>query len=85
MEESWLVYWILLLPDALILILVEVVPVDELHPSHHQKLGKRLQEIHETNKDETMLLGVSSLSSEHAAFLILYSVGGPFSSFCDHT
>ena len=85
MEESWLVYWILLLPDDLILILVEVVQVDELHPSHHQKLGKHLQEIHKTSKDETMLLGVCSLSSEQAAFLILYSVGGSFSSFCNHT
>ena len=48
-------------------------------------VDKCLQEIHETSKDETMLLEVSSLSSEHAALLILYSVCGSFSSLCNHT
>ena len=85
MEEMVGLIMVDIMEEVVGLILVEVVQVDELHPSHHQKLGKRLQEIHETSKDETMLLGVSSLSSEHAAFLILYFVCGSFSSFCNHT
>ena len=70
MEEWWLVYWILLLLDALIMNLDVVVHVDELHPSNHRKIGKHLQEIHKTSKDETILLLESNLSNEHAAFLI---------------
>ena len=84
-KESLFSFWMFWWQEALTVPLVEVVPVKELHPYHHQKLGKHLQDIPGTSKDERTVLGVHSSSSDPGAFLLFYSGGGSYPSCQNHT